>query len=283
MDMINNSELEDMLSSLELGLDGIYSYDFNNIEQEDEIKARIAVSDEVYDDYLDTLSQHHSIPVMDREVNLFYDSMPKNAKIIDVGGCWGWHWRNISKLRPDIKIFIVDFVKGNLYHAKNILKGDINQNIFLIHGDATDLIFDDGVFDGYWSVQTLQHIPNFKKSILEANRVLKKSGFFASYSLNNASTIRFIYKFLGKEYQVKGNFSGYYLSRASQEQENVVGEIFKQHLKIRYSEIIFKPELKLSFSGKEKSIFGVLDSYLSNNVGFLSSVARQCSYHAYKS
>ena len=51
MDMINNSELEDMLSSLELGLDGIYSYDFNNIEQEDEIKARIAVSDEVYDDY----------------------------------------------------------------------------------------------------------------------------------------------------------------------------------------------------------------------------------------
>ena len=51
MGMINNSELEDMLSSLELGLDGIYSYDFNNIEQEDEIKARIAVSDEVYDDY----------------------------------------------------------------------------------------------------------------------------------------------------------------------------------------------------------------------------------------
>lgn len=41
-------------------------------------------------------------------------------------------------------------------------------------------------------------------------------------------------------------------------------------------------KLKLSFSGKEKSIFGVLDSYLSNNFGFLSSVASQCSYHAYK-
>ena len=37
--MINNSELEDMLSSLVPGHDGIYSYEFNNIEQEDEIKA----------------------------------------------------------------------------------------------------------------------------------------------------------------------------------------------------------------------------------------------------
>jgi len=33
---------------------------------------------------------------------------------------------------------------------------------------------------------------------------------------------------------------------------------------------------------REKSIFGVLDSYLSNNVGFLSSIARQQSYHVYK-
>ena len=282
MGMINNSELQDMLNKLVLGDDGIYSYEFNNIEQENEIKTRTSLVVKVYDDYLDELSQHHSIPVMDREVSLFYDSMPKNAKIIDVGGCWGWHWRNISKVRPDIKIFIVDFVKGNLYHAKNILKGDINQNVFLIHGDATDLIFDDGLFDGYWSVQTLQHIPNFKKTISEANRVMKKGGLFATYSLNNQFIIRFIYKLLGKEYKVKGNFSNFYLSRASQEQKNVIGEIFKQRVKTRYSEIIFKPELKVSFAGKEKSIFGVLDSYLSNNVGFLSSIARQCSYHVYK-
>ena len=88
---------------------------------------------------------------------------------------------------------------------------------------------------------------------------------------------------LGKEYQVKGNFSGYYLEKASQEQKNVVSEMFEQRIKTRYSEIIFKPDLKVTFAGKEKSIFGALDSYLSNNVGFLSSVARQCSYHAYKS
>lgn len=280
--MIVNNELKVMLNKLVLGDDGIYSYEFNNIEQKNEIKNRTTLANKVYDDYLAELSMHHSIPVMDREVNLFYDSMPKNATILDVGGCWGWHWRHASRIRPDIRIFIVDFIKGNLNHAKNFLKGDINQNVFLIHGDATDLIFENGVFDGYWSVQTLQHIPNFKKTILEANRVLKKGGLFATYSLNNQFIIRFIYKFLGKEYQVKGNFPKYYLSRACQEQKNVVGEIFKERFHTRYSEIIFKPELKVSFSGKENSIFGILDSYLSNNFGFFSSVARQCSYHAYK-
>ena len=280
--MINDGGLREMLDKLILDDDGIYSYAFNNIDQEDEIKTRISVADEIYNDYLSALSQHHSIPVMDKEVRFFCDRMPKNAKIIDVGGCWGWHWRNVSKIRPDIKIFIVDFIKGNLHHAKNILKEDINQSVFLIHGDATDLIFDDDVFDGYWSVQTLQHIPNFKKTILEAYRVLKKDGLFANYSLNNQFVIRFIYKLLGREYIVQGNSTHFYLSRASQEQKDVVSEVFEQDVQIRHSEIIFKPELKISFSGREKSIFGVLDSYLSNNVGFLSSIARQQSYHVYK-
>ena len=275
--MTNNVELQEILDKLILDDDGIYSYAFNNTDQKDEIKTRISVADEVYDDYLSVLSQHHSIPVMDKEVRLFCDKMPENARIIDVGGCWGWHWRDVSKIRPDIKIFIVDFIKGNLHHAKNILKEDINQSVFLIHGDATDLIFD-----GYWSVQTLQHIPNFKKTILEAYRVLKKDGLFANYSLNNQFVIRFIYKLLGREYIVQGNSTHFYLSRASQEQKDVVSEVFEQDVQLRHSEIIFKPELKISFSGKEKSIFGVLDSYLSNNVGFLSSIARQQSYHVYK-
>jgi len=62
----------------------------------------------------------------------------------------------------------------------------------------------------------------------------------------------------------------------------MVSGIFEQHVQIRYSEIIFKPELKISFSGKEHSIFGMLGSYLSNNIGFASSFARQQSYHVYK-
>jgi len=173
-----------LLSRLELK-DDIYGYDFINKGQDYEIKLRESVADYKYDDYLLELSKHHSIPVMDKEVIKFLELIPVDGIIIDVGGCWGWHWRNIHKHRPDVKVFIIDFVRNNLIHAKNILNGCINNNIFLIHGDATNLIFDDKVFDGYWSVQALQHIPNYELCVKEAYRVLKNGAAFANYSFNS--------------------------------------------------------------------------------------------------
>ena len=93
---------------------------------------------------------------MDKKVNNFFRKIPKNRLVIDVGGCWGWHWRNISKLIPDVKIVIVDFIKSNLRHAQKYLKKyDASENIYLAHGDATNLSFKDNTFDGYWAVQTL--------------------------------------------------------------------------------------------------------------------------------
>ena len=71
---------------------------------------------------------------------------------------------------------IVDFVKQNLIHAQNILGPVINKSIHLVHGDATKLPFPDSSFDLYWSVQTLQHIPNFRKAIDESRRVLRWGG-----------------------------------------------------------------------------------------------------------
>ena len=81
--------IEQILSDLESGEDGIYSYDFKNIEQDAEVKLRESVASHNYQDYLHEVSKHHSVPVMDREVTLFLSKIPKNAIIIDVGGCWG--------------------------------------------------------------------------------------------------------------------------------------------------------------------------------------------------
>ena len=198
-----------------------------------------------YGDYLHELSKHHSIPVMDREVDHFLRSIPKNGLIIDVGGCWGWHWRRISNTRPDVTVFIIDFVRGNLVHAKNVLGQQIGTNIFLVHGDATSLIFSDNTFDGWWSVQTLQHIPDYKKAVSEAWRVLKDRGVFANYSLNNQALIRFVYRIMGRKYHVKGNVPGsFYLARASHEQLKQVKDIFSNNCRVRYSEVLFSPELK---------------------------------------
>lgn len=272
-----------ILDNLQMDKNGIYNAFVVNNEQKDEILLREGVNKQVVSDHLNFISKHHSIPVMDKEVLLFLEKIPINGYIIDVGGCWGWHWRNIKNIRPDVKIIIVDFVKSNLFYAKELLKDIIGKNIFLVHGDATSLKFDNNIFDGYWSVQTLQHIPSFNKAIDEAHRILKKNGYFTSYSLNTQPIIKFIYNLLGKKYIIEGKLDGmFYLSRANKKQLLYIEKLFKNKSKVRYSEILFKPELKIDFNGKENSIIGRIDSVLSNSFSLFSSTARQKSYHIIK-
>ena len=276
--------IKNILSYLKLGEDNIFSYEFTNIEQDEERKLRESVASQDYQDYLDKISNHHSIPVMDREVDLFLKKTPPYRIIVDVGGCWGWHWRRMKYIRPDVFVFIVDFVRENLIHARDILGSQINKNIFLIHGDATDLIFEDNTFDGWWSVQTLQHIPNFEKAVKEAWRVLNPGGIFANYSLNIQSLVRFVYRVMGKHYHITGQIPGtFYLSRASDEQLKTVEEIFSNDVQQRFTEILFHPDFKITSPGKENSISGGFDAlFFSSNSRVFSSIARQQSFHTCK-
>lgn len=272
-----------VLNKLVRDEDDIYNAFVVNDEQLDEIKLREEVNKHVTTEHLHVIAKHHSIPVMDEEIEIFLKKIPQDGYIIDVGGCWGWHWRNIDKIRPDIKVIIVDFIKSNLFYAKELLNNKINKNIFLVHGDATSLKFEDNSFDGYWTVQTLQHIPSFNKAIDEGYRVLKPNGVFANYSLNVQLPIQLLYVILGKSYIIEGKSPNmFYLSRANKKQLSYIENIFKNKVRVRYSEILFKPELKVDFSGKENSIIGRLDSCLSNYFGLFSSMARQQSFHTLK-
>ena len=272
-----------LLNNLLKDEDDIFGTAIINEDQAFEHKLREEVAAVVYDDYLLTIAKHHSIEVMDKEVNNFLSKIPKNGIICDVGGCWGWHWRNVNLLRPDVKIVIVDFAKNNLLHAKKLLTDRINKNIWLVHGNATALNFPKECFDGYWTVQTLQHIPDFEAAITEAKRVLKQNGAFSNYSLNNATLISFVYKLLDKKYVINemvGN--SFYLHRADKNQVSFIKTVFSNNVSERYSEIIFKPEFKLSFMGKENSWIGKLDALLTGNIPFTSLIARQHSFHTTK-
>jgi len=271
-----------ILDRLINGPDGIYGYDFDASAQADEIAMRSIVADAEPGNDLDIISRHHSIPVMDREVRRFLRHIPKNGVIIDVGGCWGWHWRNIAKTRPDVSILIVDIVRANLSRAKLLLGGDVGKNVFLVHGDACQLKFPDNSFDGYWSSQTLQHIPDLRKALLEARRVLKPGGIFSSYMINDAAMVRSIFTAIGRPYHLKGNVPGsFYLSRATDEHTAMIEGVFSNKVRVRYSEVLFQPELKFAFSGRTGSLLGRLDSLISGRWA-LPFIARQRSFHTAK-
>lgn len=131
----------------------------------------------------------YSIPVMSHEVDRFLASMPHGALILDVGGCWDWHWRRLAKSRPDVGVLIIDFVRASLIHAEKVLGSLVGTQVALMHADATALPFTDAGadfpgFDGVWSVQTFQHIPDFSQACHEALRVLKTGGRLENYSLH---------------------------------------------------------------------------------------------------
>ena len=156
-------QINEILSGLSQDENGVWYSSFENTSQQKEIRLRKKVAAKIYDDYLDEVANHHSVEVMDYEVRRALQQLPKNGVIVDVGGCWGWHWRNLCRQRPDVQVVIMDFVKENLLHAQNVLGLTVNKSIHLVHGDATQCTFPDGSFDLYWSQQTLQYVPDFVK------------------------------------------------------------------------------------------------------------------------
>ena len=269
-------------SKLTLDKNGVYCSNFSNKDQVNEIKMREGVANLDIGDYLQLIAKNHSIPVMDYEVRRMLKRLPLNAKIIDVGGCWGWHWRFLSQIRPDVTVYILDFVYENLSNVRKVIPLDcINKSVFLIHGDATNLPFDNESFDCYWSVQCLQHIPDFRLCISEAYRVLSKNGLFINYSLNNVLILNFIYKLLKRYYHINGEIAGITLNKASAFQVEIIKSIFSRDSKFRFTELLFHPELS-TISGKEFSIIGKLDSYLGGYNKFLRILARQQSFEITK-
>jgi len=284
-------QLHHLVNSLSVDSDGIFfaiPSESTSADQSVEISLRERIAVENYDNYLYVISHSHSIPVMDHEVDRFLLHMPHGALILDIGGCWGWHWRRLAETRPDAGVVIVDFIRSNLTHAKNVLGDLVGSQVVLIHADATALPFviDEGFagFDGVWTVQTFQHIPDFNKALLEAYRVLKvQSGLFANYSLNVQPSVRWLYHLFGRRYIIKGNVPGaFWLARASEEQKMFIEEVFGSKVSERWSEILFSPELHFNVPGRKGSWFGHLDALLSNNAGFLRMLARQHSFHCRK-
>jgi len=282
----NQHKFRDHLRSVSDLSDGIYRWQEQSSLQLREVEIRdtgaLSAPDEI-DALMRLVSRHHSVEVMKCEIYKFIDSVPYGGIILDVGAGWGWHWIGISNYRPDLLVCVLDFSIQSLLRAKNVLAKESPDSLIYVCGDAHDLKFESESINGYWSVQTLQHVGSFQTAIREAHRVLVHGSQFASYSLNTQPVVRYLYKVLGRSYVVNGEYSeGINLSRASTDQFIVVQQIFGTPVEVRYSEILFSPEILLNFSGRENSLFGKIDNLLTGNSSFSRNFARQCSYHALK-
>ncbi len=284
-------KLADVVSPFPLAADLIYSAPMGPVtDQSAERDLRERVAAQEYEDYLAAIAESHSIGVMDREVDRFLTFIPRGGLILDIGGCWGWHWRRIGQKRADVGVLIIDFVRSNLVHSRRVLGCLVGTQVALMHADATHLPFYNRErahsapgFDGVWSVQVFQHIPDFRRALAEAHRVLRKGGRFANFSLHRTPLNRAIYRLFGKSFHVEGMVAdAYYLTRASDEQLDVLRGMFGAEVTDRYTECLFHPDLRLRRSAREGSLLGKVDAWLSHVPSVGRWIARQRSFEVTK-
>lgn len=250
---------------------------------ETEKQHRLSVAKADIRDPLAEVSKHHSVEVMDREISTFLEQIRPGARILDIGGCWGWHWRKIGGGVARSQVILLDFVPENFRQAKAILGPRYRRSVTPLGGDAGNLPFGDNAFEAVWTVQTFQHIRDFARACREAWRVLKPGGKFINYSLHAPLLLRTLYRLCGKQIHTEGEVPGrFYLRRADQGQKKIIEEVFRKPVVERFTECLFHPDLRITFTGNEGSWWGALDAKLGAFPHLGRLMARQRSFSVVK-
>ena len=103
------------------------------------------------------------------------DSLPENARILDIGCAEGYTIEWLRNEFPDrFELIGVDLSKIRIQKAKE--KGILGATFY--EGDATDLPIDDVYVDFVIASQVIEHVPDDDKVIREVERVLALGGSF---------------------------------------------------------------------------------------------------------
>jgi ubiquinone/menaquinone biosynthesis C-methylase UbiE len=88
---------------------------------------------------------------------------------LDLGCGTGWIHEVLESLGSRRRLVGIDISAGMLRHAQG-------KQLPVVRGDAQQLPFEDGCFDGVLAKGILHHIPDMEEAIAEVRRVLKPGG-----------------------------------------------------------------------------------------------------------
>lgn len=144
----------------------------------------------------------------------------------------------------------------------------------MINDDCNCLYIKKNFFDAFWSIQTLQHIPNYIEIYKKMYNQMIKGGYFYNRNLNTNLIIKFFYKIFNKNYIVSGYTKNYFIERSNNIQKKYLEKIFKNKATIIYSEVLFHPDIKI-YTRSKNNFFGKINSLLSGSFILKKIFARQ--------
>jgi ubiquinone/menaquinone biosynthesis C-methylase UbiE len=117
----------------------------------------------------------------------FLPHLPKDARVLDVGCGGGKFTKYIADQRPDVHIVGIDLSRPQIARAVKHLRG-YGDRVRFEHGDATQLAFPDGSFDGVISYGSIKHWTSQDAGLAECLRVLKPGGPFLVTEADRSAT-----------------------------------------------------------------------------------------------
>ncbi len=123
--------------------------------------------------------------------------LKEGDKVLDLcGGTADLALGALSRVTPSGKIVVCDMNKEMIRVGKNKVKNNSGkESILFVQGDAEEICFPDGTFDGVMVGFGIRNLVHMEKGIQESHRVLKKGGMFMvlEFSLPDNMLFRYLY------------------------------------------------------------------------------------------
>ena len=116
----------------------------------------------------------------------------RGKRILDIGCGGGLLSKPLVKQGANVSG--IDISAGSVAVARQAAGGD---GEFVV-GDATNLPFEDNIFDNVLLADVLDHIPNYARALTEAARVLKRNGMCFVGTLNRTFLGKFLTVTIGE-------------------------------------------------------------------------------------
>ena len=110
------------------------------------------------------------------------DKLPRGSRILDVGCGIGGSSRILAK-HYGFNVTGITISPAQVKRARELTNFDLNCNFEVM--DALDLKFENGTFDGIWSVEAGAHMNDKKKFADEMLRTLRPGGYLAVADWNS--------------------------------------------------------------------------------------------------
>ena len=114
------------------------------------------------------------------------DKLPRGSRILDVGCGIGGSARILANYYG-FNVVGITLSSAQVKRAKELTSNDCSCTFKVMN--ALDMDFEDGEFDGIWSVEAGAHITNKQKFADEMLRILRPGGYFAMADWNSRDLI----------------------------------------------------------------------------------------------